>query len=192
MKKPGLPSPGSQASARWLEHPTYRLGVDRSIKKRGKEGLSRPSFSSAPTFAPKYSCSGSNSILILLDDLRRFSGCFRLPGSASDFCRSPSQKHLQHRGWWLYELEDIDRLSELDITLIKNWSFIGNRLHKQQEINNMCKPDDSKNHAWDPDTFSGHHEKSESHQQRHCADNRDLSRAQHAAVFHKGVQMLLI
>jgi len=30
------------------------LGVDRSIKKREKEGLSRPSFSSAPTFAPTF------------------------------------------------------------------------------------------------------------------------------------------
>ena len=56
----------------------------------------------------------------------------------------------------------------------------------------MCKPDDSKDHAGNPDAFSGHHEKSESHKQRNGADDRDLSRAQHAAIFHKGVQMLFI
>ena len=45
------------------------------------------------------------------------------------------------------------------------------RLHTQQEIENMCKPDDSKDDAGNPEAFSGHHEKTESHQQRHGADD---------------------
>ena len=45
------------------------------------------------------------------------------------------------------------------------------RLHTQQEIENMCKPDDSKDDAGNPEAFSGQHEKTESHQQRHGADD---------------------
>ena len=40
-KKPGLSSPGSPASARWLEHPTYRLGAGLSPKKARKGGRFR-------------------------------------------------------------------------------------------------------------------------------------------------------
>lgn len=56
----------------------------------------------------------------------------------------------------------------------------------------MCKPDDRKDRAGNPDAIPCHHEKSESHQQRHGAYDRDLGRPQHAAIFHKGVQMLFI
>ena len=56
----------------------------------------------------------------------------------------------------------------------------------------MCKPDDRQDRAGNPYAFSRHHEKPESHQQRHSADNRYFGRAQHAPIFHKGVQMLLI
>lgn len=66
------------------------------------------------------------------------------------------------------------------------------RLHTQQEIENMCKPDDNKDDAGNPEAFSGHHEKNESHQQRHGDDDRNLCGPHHSAVFYKGFQMLVI
>ena len=33
------------------------------------------------------------------------------------------------------------------------------RFHAKQEVENMCKPDDSKDDAGNPEAFSGHHEK---------------------------------
>ena len=65
-------------------------------------------------------------------------------------------------------------------------------LHTQQKIEDMCKPDDSKDDAGNPEAFSGHHEKTESHQQRNGADDRNLGRQHHSAAFYEGFQMLLI
>ena len=76
--------------------------------------------------------------------------------------------------------------------LPKNLLFIGDRLHSQHEVKNMRQPDDNKDNAGNPDAFSGHHEKAESHQQRHGTDDGNLCRPQHAAVFYKRIKVLLI